>query len=80
MLKLSVVRPPVAGWSSPVARQAHNLKVVGSNPTPATRSHAAIVVTRRPFWAVFCVRSIGKLGVWPSAAVRFIFMVSPDRR
>ena len=26
----------IAGWSSPVARQAHNLKVVGSNPTPAT--------------------------------------------
>ena len=24
-----------AGWSSPVARQAHNLKVVGSNPAPA---------------------------------------------
>ena len=30
------VPPPlVAGWSSLVARQAHNLKVVGSNPTPA---------------------------------------------
>jgi hypothetical protein len=28
----------IAGWSSPVARQAHNLKVVGSNPTPATRT------------------------------------------
>jgi len=28
----------IAGWSSPVARQAHNLKVVGSNPTPATNS------------------------------------------
>ncbi len=28
-----------AGWSSPVARQAHNLKVVGSNPTPATSPH-----------------------------------------
>jgi hypothetical protein len=27
----------IAGWSSPVARQAHNLKVVGSNPAPATR-------------------------------------------
>ncbi len=27
-----------AGWSSPVARQAHNLKVVGSNPTPAPKS------------------------------------------
>ncbi len=27
---------PTAGWSSPVARQAHNLKVAGSNPAPAT--------------------------------------------
>ncbi len=27
----------IAGWSSPVARQAHNLKVIGSNPIPATR-------------------------------------------
>ena len=27
----------VAGWSSPVARQAHNLKVTGSNPVPATK-------------------------------------------
>jgi hypothetical protein len=26
----------IAGWSSPVARQAHNLKVAGSNPAPAT--------------------------------------------
>ena len=35
-----------AGWSSPVARQAHNLKVTGSNPVPATifiRSHKAPV-------------------------------------
>jgi hypothetical protein len=30
-----------AGWSSPVARQAHNLKVVGSNPTPATIASSA---------------------------------------
>ncbi len=28
----------IAGWSSPVARQAHNLKVTGSNPVPATNS------------------------------------------
>ena len=28
--------PSDAGWSSPVARQAHNLKVTGSNPVPAT--------------------------------------------
>jgi hypothetical protein len=32
-----------AGWSSPVARQAHNLKVVGSNPTPATIMSARIL-------------------------------------
>ena len=30
--------PIGAGWSSPVARQAHNLKVAGSNPAPATKS------------------------------------------
>jgi hypothetical protein len=28
----------VAGWSSPVARQAHNLNVTGSNPVPATKN------------------------------------------
>jgi hypothetical protein len=28
-----------AGWSSPVARQAHNLKVTGSNPVPATKQN-----------------------------------------
>lgn len=28
--------PTTAGWSSPVARQAHNLKVTGSNPVPAS--------------------------------------------
>ena len=26
----------IAGWSSSVARRAHNPKVVGSNPAPAT--------------------------------------------
>jgi hypothetical protein len=26
----------VAGWSSPVARRAHNPKAAGSNPAPAT--------------------------------------------
>jgi len=28
--------PTGAGWSSLAARRAHNPKVVGSNPTPAT--------------------------------------------
>ena len=30
----------IAGWSSLVARRAHNPKVVGSNPAPATKSPA----------------------------------------
>ena len=29
--------PHGAGWSSSVARRAHNPKVVGSNPAPATK-------------------------------------------
>ena len=40
-----------AGWSSQVARQAHNLEVVGSNPAPA------IFTTRErnsSFRFVFC--------------------------
>src|SRR5438105_12253277 len=31
-----------AGWSSPVARQAHNLKVAGSNPAPATNQKSRL--------------------------------------
>jgi hypothetical protein len=35
-LLLTVKYSIVAGWSSLVARRAHNPKVVGSNPAPAT--------------------------------------------
>src|SRR6185312_11299298 len=41
-----------AGWSSPVARQAHNLKVAGSNPAPATNHQAA-------FGRLFCCAATG---------------------
>ena len=37
-----------AGWSSLVARRAHNPKVVGSNPAPATSFSGA------PFSGAFC--------------------------
>ena len=33
----------VAGWSSLVARQAHNLKVAGSNPVPAIKKGTIVV-------------------------------------
>ena len=39
---LPILRTLVAaGWSSLVARRAHNPKVVGSNPTPATTTGTA---------------------------------------
>ena len=38
-----------AGWSSPVARQAHNLKVAGSNPAPATKNHHIYQIDRLIF-------------------------------
>jgi hypothetical protein len=31
----------IAGWSSLVARQAHNLKATGSNPVPAIKYKTA---------------------------------------
>ena len=39
-----------AGWSSLVARQAHNLKVAGSNPAPATKptSLAWVYIVQNP--------------------------------
>jgi hypothetical protein len=45
-----------AGWSSPVARQAHNLKVIGSNPIPAPKTIARQV----PDPAGFVVLGLGK--------------------
>ena len=35
-------RKYIAGWSSPVARRAHNPKVVGSNPAPATKLYVRL--------------------------------------
>ena len=37
-----------AGWSSPVAREAHNLEVPGSNPGPATCSKSRRIPELRP--------------------------------
>ena len=45
-----------AGWSSPVARQAHNLKVAGSNPAPATSfTCTSRSASTRPLAGVSCV-------------------------
>ena len=47
---MSVELAPVdAGWSSLVARRAHNPKVVGSNPAPATTNN------KTPFMGFFII-------------------------
>ena len=42
-----IPHPPyiIAGWSSLVARRAHNPKVIGSNPIPAIWSLSVVVIT-----------------------------------
>ena len=42
----------IAGWSSLVARRAHNPKVVGSNPAPATKRSGS----EASLPTLFCVR------------------------
>ena len=39
-----------AGWSSPVARRAHNPKVGGSNPSPATNVNGAFKILKASFF------------------------------
>jgi hypothetical protein len=51
-----------AGWSSLAARRAHNPKVVGSNPTPATNLHRyrriAPPLARRPPPSILCFQTL----------------------
>ncbi|WP_344922224.1 hypothetical protein, partial [Acetobacter lovaniensis] len=42
-------------WSSPVARQAHNLKAAGSNPAPATKISKRNQLLKRRRKPPFCV-------------------------
>ena len=59
-----------AGWSSPVARQAHNLKAAGSNPAPATKNSKKPVAQA----AGFVVLEVLPMA-WRSVHSR----ISPDR-
>ena len=43
-----IMRSSGAGWSSLAARRAHNPKVAGSNPAPATNSRNKLPPRRRP--------------------------------
>ena len=66
---------PDAGWSSLVARRAHNPKVVGSNPAPATtfRLNAFIALDHATL-AQLVERNLAKVEVTSSSLVcRSIF-------
>ena len=54
--------PYIAGWSNLVARRAHNPKVVGSNPAPATKK------TLHTLWCTefFLVFGSGFVLIFPS--------------
>src|SRR5271165_2019735 len=57
-------RPPnAAGWSSPVARQAHNLKAAGSNPAPAT-NQSRPPTRRAAFFVAGFVEATPVLPAW----------------
>src|SRR4051812_47999291 len=51
----------IAGWSSPVARQAHNLKVASSNLAPATRIDSDYQWISPPLAGFFMWRAIQTL-------------------
>ena len=60
-----VLKEYIAGWSSLEARRAHNPKVIGSNPIPATYAQIAQLVEQRtenPRVA----GSIPALGIFPA--------------
>ncbi len=46
-----------AGWSSQVARRAHNPEVAGSNPVPATRLSSVFYFKHRCFFIMTVDRS-----------------------
>ncbi len=56
-------KPGNAGWSSPVARQAHNLKAAGSNPAPATKQKSPRCKNAR---GLSTFRDLGGLSLPPS--------------
>ncbi len=56
-----------AGWSSPVARQAHNLKAAGSNPAPATNIKMIKINCLSPSFAGAIGVAINKIAAFVAA-------------
>ena len=64
------MRPDIAGWSSLVARRAHNPEVVGSNPAPATKFSQALR-------GLFLYPSIGDGSFWTGASAGDVHFDTP---
>ena len=69
----------IAGWSSLEARRAHNPKVVGSNPTPATnfyyfsRASALFYFQKRKAYIVFLyIQNVHKPSIFRGFYVHFL--------
>src|SRR6516162_4451673 len=81
---LNRTNPTDAGWSSPVARQAHNLKVVGSNPTPATIlpcfASSAMGAAKPSVRLSGCVRGIAKAKIGGCEPAQLMTEFGSERR
>ena len=66
----------IAGWSSPVAREAHNLEVAGSNPVPAIRTKALFHVGEGlfRFWAQVSLGLNLPQHIWADTPHEFFLM------
>ena len=73
-----------AGWSSLVARRAHNPKVVGSNPAPATNNtspvHNGDVNKKKPLFRGFFVCETKTLNSGLSCAEKLASVASRDQQ
>ena len=68
----SFALPFAAGWSSPVARQAHNLKVAGSNPAPAPKISKPRPASPAGLFAVWLAETAALRRVHPTATISTI--------
>ena len=64
-----------AGWSSSVARWAHNPEVVGSNPTPATKARGRIRTRIRPLACILCTGLVHSAQRSPLTPLRFLVIL-----
>jgi hypothetical protein len=66
----------IAGWSSLVARRAHNPKVTGSNPVPATNNNKGLADLANPIFHVLIPHCGGSFKYSSGHLTRWRFFIS----